>query len=1111
MSVSYNSDTQYTRALDSFRGADMTSPDTEVATYRFAYIRNMYRDYYSGAGTAIETVPGYRQLLPPPAVGAEVYGIWEYTTAIVPMVLVHRGTQLIIFMHRYRDEISDLSKGLTVTLDGLAAHRSVAFVMNGDLYILDGTHYFKLQGFELVDMLENAYLPTTYVNGEMYEQRNMLTDKAINRDTQPQEVTYGAYQKIEIATNGNKTWKELRENYSGDIVLPGLASTNSEDQYYNILGGNYDGSTDLKRIALADSARYVNQFSATFKKCTSLESIYSEISIQGTAFAGCTALKEIRLRGSHGIIANASPFPAEVVPETIYLGKCMPVFVSGSGDDRVYSPIFLGLMGKSSTMYSGWAASLLTDAVDWELLARAYGVGHAKLNGISISGGVTYPNGSITVETAPPGGYLYDDTEVSYSLDDGSDDNGDYYTVRFDGVEYPLYYAEDERLTTSELPQPANVYVNGQLLYDTFSDDSSGREPVMIQVAKIGNAYYEVEQTTGVPDTYIDIISDTETESIFDTDPDSDTANEDRTFREIVCYDPAESVASVKIDGEDPKWWGVIYHTIDGTRYVDRVIISDNPNYFGKEVEVTLNCYPSEFKTPDGFQPLYSSTPDYKGTAAEAICGCQLAAQFDGRVFLGGNPRLPNTVFWCSRNLSAVADPSYFGQLNYVNDGSGANPIVALLPTASMLMVLKGDDPDEPTIYYHTGTDTGNDVIPRIYPSEAGVSGLGCVGAAQSFYDDAVFLSARGLEAVGRQQVNLERTLTHRSTYIDGVLTREELSDAIMTQWCGYLTIFTPSGNVYLADSRQISQDATGAAVYEFYRLEGVGHYSGQARDMQTTTGDIAMKAGTDGDTVWLSSTEDAYVLYDGGRIPLRLGEEVQYYPAAACYSSYIYPATTGNTPYRYSEGGSTISAYFTVIDNVAYLVEPSERYSGGSLCPATAAASIEGVLYFGTSDGALMAFNDDKRGKSYNDDDPGEGRIHSHWYTFDGRTISSAAVTAYDTAGYPGIAKKTVKKSLVVYAKSMDNSRMTVRVRTNRLNDWKTVGDMSAATYRPGATDYANAALQLSGEHIGTVKEKEKKWAVKQLLFDSGERHMCPIGFYSLSYRFTLKGRIKA
>lgn len=1104
MATSYNSDTQYTRILGDFRGADMSSPDTEVATSRFAYIRNMYRDYYSGAGTAIETVPGYRQLLPPPTGGAEIYGIWQHTFNGTPCVLVHRGTQMIIFPHELRDGLTE-HEVMSTVIDGLAEHKSVAFVMNSTFYILDGRHYYKFDGRKLVDMLEDAYIPTTYVNGEMYEQRNMLTDKAVNRDTQPLDVTYGAYQKTEIATTGVKTWGDFRENYGGDVVLPGRYNNSTMDNAANIISGNYDGNTDMKRVALADSHGNVNMrnsCTASFKNCTALESVYSEIPIAGSSFAGCTALKEIRLHGSRGSITSA--FPAEVVPEVLYINGL--VFSTEEDDETVYTPVFLGLVGKSFT------AHLSASAPSASAIAAAYRAGHVSINGTVTSHPVTttgYPT-----STYAPSGYIVGD-------DPDEDDGGDGYidaewddhdfTVEVNGVRRPLSYSKTQLTATAEPTRNVPVYADGQRVYYYDSDEYEDYRELYIDVVEIDGKIYEWSGSTGqtsyTPSATITVVPDTAAPSIFDTDP--DTGIEDRTFREIVCYDPAESVASVKIDGEDPKWWGVIYHTIDGVKYVDRVIISDNPNLRGKEVEVTLNCRPSEFKTPDGFQPLYSSNPDYKGTAAEAICGCRLAAEFDGRVFLGGNPQLPNTLFWCSRNLNAVSDPAYFGQLNYTNDGSGTNPIAALLPTASMLMVLKGDDPDEPTIYYHTGTDTGNDVIPRIYPSEAGVSGLGCVGAVQNFYDDAVFLSARGLEAVGRQQVNLERTLTHRSSFIDGVLTRETLGDAIMTQWSGYLVIFTPSGNVYLGDSRQISQDRTGASVYEFYRLEDVGHYNGQTRDMQTTTGDVAMTAGS-GDVVWLSRAE-AYVLYDGERIPLKLGDEVQYYSASDCYSSYLYPATTGNTTYRYSVGGDPISAYFTVTDGMAYLVEPSERYSGGTFCPVTAAAGIDGTLYFGTSDGALMIFNDDKRGEAYNGDLPGDGNIHSHWYTFNGRTIRSAAVTAYDTAGYPGVAKKTVKKSLVVYAKNIDNSRMTVRVRTNRLSDWKTVGDMSAATYRPGATDYANAALQLSGEHIGTVKEKEKKWAVKQLLFDSDERHMCPIGFYSLSYRFTLKGRIKA
>lgn len=1082
MATSYNSETQYTRLVGGFRGIDMTSPDTEVETYRFAYAKNVYRDYGSGAGTAIETVPGYRCILPPPAADAEIYGIWSTTLGGARHVLVHRGTELLKFLHSDRDNLT--ADKITV-IPGLAAHRSSGFVFAGSFYLLDGAHYYKLTDDTLTDMLGEAYLPVTYVNGEMYEQRNMLIDKTVNRDTQPTEAKYEAFYRLSDTSSGlNRLLHGFRDGYSGSVVVVPDKINNVS---INPNTAKFDGNADIKKAVLISGG------GGSFADCTALEEIYICASGGGGTFTGCTALKTVKIAAGVTSIRNV-----DAAVDVVYLGDGEHL-----GSD---TPTFTGSLRKNITAYSALSASEINSSwgASWaSALAEMYHVGHVTLDGESKA--TNLEPGSQTVATAPPDGYVFPDTSAEGEYVDYS---GHEYTVVVGGVQCPLSYAGGAQLYTPDTTVSADVYVDGLRLYDNSEyGDASG---VTINVVKIGNEYYEATNGSFTPDTTISVISETPTPEIFDVDP--DTQKKDQTFREVVCYDPAESVDSVNIDGDPAEYWGVIWHTIDGKRYVDRVIMSDNPNISGKDTDVTLNCWPSEFKSSaavGGNQPFLSGNPDYNGTAQDAICKCTLAAAFDGRMFLTGNPALPNTIFWCSRDLNAAANPAYFGQLNYVNDGAGTNPVVALLSMASMLMVLKGDDRDEPTIYYHSGVDTGNNVIPRIYPSEAGVAGVGCTGAAINFFDDATFVSGRGIEAVGKQQVNLERTLAHRSSYVDGVLTHEALERAVTAIWQGYLALFTPSGNVYLADSRQASEDSTGAVGYEFYRLEGVGHYRGQTQDYMQTTGDFVMYNGTA--QTWFSAAE-CYAQYDGGRIPVRMGSGERYFGATEVYTTYLYPAQTGvDVYYADSTHSEPIRAFIAFADGEAVLVEPAQKYSGGTFYPVTAAASVENVLYFGAADGAVLVCNDDKRGQSYGGDWPGENNIHSHWYTFDGRTIDSAVVTSYDTAGYPGIAKKTVKKSFVMYSKNIGNSRITVKVRTNRSSTWKNVGDISSAEYRPGVTDFANAALQLSEEHIGTVKEKEKKWAVKQLLLESGGRHMCPIGIYHFSYRFTLKGRIKA
>jgi|BioPla2DNA2_1021312.scaffolds.fasta_scaffold02957_8 hypothetical protein len=81
------------RHYSNFRGVDFSSDHTQVHPQRLAYLINMYKDYQSGQGQALETVPGFRKRayfdLEEP-----VYGIHNLKFEDQTYVIVHVGNKL---------------------------------------------------------------------------------------------------------------------------------------------------------------------------------------------------------------------------------------------------------------------------------------------------------------------------------------------------------------------------------------------------------------------------------------------------------------------------------------------------------------------------------------------------------------------------------------------------------------------------------------------------------------------------------------------------------------------------------------------------------------------------------------------------------------------------------------------------------------------------------------------------------------------------------------------------------------------------------------------------------------------------------------------------------
>ena len=85
-----------------------------------------------------------------------------------------------------------------------------------------------------------------------------------------------------------------------------------------------------------------------------------------------------------------------------------------------------------------------------------------------------------------------------------------------------------------------------------------------------------------------------------------------------------------------------------------------------------------------------------------------------------------------------------------------------------------------------------------------------------------MFVSALGLEGISKLEVASERSIEHRSSLIDVKLTNNNLKNAVLEEFLGYLCLLV-DGKMFLGDSRQIYQGAVGNAEYEWYYVEDVG------------------------------------------------------------------------------------------------------------------------------------------------------------------------------------------------------------------------------------------------------------------------------------------------
>lgn len=551
--------------------------------------------------------------------------------------------------------------------------------------------------------------------------------------------------------------------------------------------------------------------------------------------------------------------------------------------------------------------------------------------------------------------------------------------------------------------------------------------------------------------------------------------NYDRLTVEIPIFSPANFIDTVKINGAVTEF----SQKNSGDRILSVLIHSENKNSLdGSEITVEGKTDPAKFTLNSTGQNFISEEHGLI-SGMDAILGCTVCENFDGRIFLSGNPKLPNTVFYSSRDNTGRNNPLYFGILNYFNDGTGSFPVKTMLAGGDSLAVFKAGDDGGGSIYYHTPKETGIGILPKIYPVTYVHSGIAATGESISFFDDPIFLSPLGCTALDKKMINLERSVTTRSTNVNAKLLTEDLSKASLAKWCGYLAVQVGE-RVYLADSRQTFSNSEGRTEYEWYYLSGIGAYLNAKRIFKYS--------------------------------------EVAKEGYSVCYEK-VHEEVTG-TVYMISNVNKE-SVYYTTENGIDYEVYTDGEKRGGTFYPASCLCAADGdLLFFGTEGGDVCVFNNDKRGvapdyvRGMTDFDEAEyktsfgNRIHPYYYSFDDHAPSYALKTVSDDGSIPHFTKSTVKHSLTVKMRCLGSRSVRCEVGTDR-KGYSEISEFPDACMNFAEFDFATLSFENKDYVTVALKEREKGWIEKNVGFYSNE-FMSPFGIYSITYRFSVKGRIK-
>ena len=290
--------------IGGFLGADFSSAPSQVDLRRLAECKNLWHDYASHLGGYLESFPGVRAIA---QLSGEIFGIFSFQppASATSFLVVHAGDTL------YTLPVVAGQESVTPTpvASGLSRQKSAAFTSDGYMGILDGKTYRLLsyspmtKSFSLTPA-RNLYIPTTFLDGVPYEQRNALSTQfkeewtfSTLSDYIAQKNTNLVYQ---IISRANRTCRVVGcKSPTVMVHIPACAIIDGESYRITAVGdGAFEGNNVLEHLTIEEGVESLGENVAL--RCRALREVSlpsTLLSLGKQAFYGCERLTALHIGG----------------------------------------------------------------------------------------------------------------------------------------------------------------------------------------------------------------------------------------------------------------------------------------------------------------------------------------------------------------------------------------------------------------------------------------------------------------------------------------------------------------------------------------------------------------------------------------------------------------------------------------------------------------------------------------------------------------------------------------------------------------------------------------------------------------------------------------------
>lgn len=533
----------------------------------------------------------------------------------------------------------------------------------------------------------------------------------------------------------------------------------------------------------------------------------------------------------------------------------------------------------------------------------------------------------------------------------------------------------------------------------------------------------------------------------------------------IPVFSPAKSISSLTIDGEETAY----------TQALDRgfVIISSESieEFEGKSIVITGRLDTSLARISERGTTFSSFAEGVTDTRA-VILSCTDGEGYDGRGFIFGAPGYENIIFMSSFTRDGVANPYYFGDLDFFSVGSAAHPIGDIKKEGERLAVSKPTE-DDGSIFLLYPKGEANATFGRRYTLICTLKNTGVRSSLYEFNNSTIFIGKSDICKM--KYSSSSATFEPISLRCPESMRKDLNKDMIFSTIGGYLAVITGT-KMYLGD-RRLTEKVLGADQYKWFTIRDIGGYEGDKREYYYAKSDVT-----------------------------------------GIYSHPDLGMATSETVYSYiDENGKTI--YYVTIGLRKYRVFPGEEVFGGVAVGISFADKYKDTIVFGTEKGELFAFNTDKKGIApsymYKSgyfyqtffEAAYRNKLYPYFYTHAGHRVRYSVTTSTYNGGMAHILKSNVRGALTARLGRRSGAKICFSTSTDR-KEVTELGGITMGDFYFWDMNFDDLSFADDSPEIISIPENHEKWAEKQITVYTNQLK-APFAINLISLGFKVDGRI--